>query len=49
MSVEYRDPAELGTEMYTAAMAHFLECVREGRQTEIPLADGVRVLEVIAG
>ncbi len=38
----------LGSLMYYDEMLHFIECVREGRQTDCPLADGVRVLEVCA-
>jgi hypothetical protein len=38
----------LGDQMYVDAMAHFLECVREGKQTRVPLSDGLRVLEALA-
>lgn len=44
----FRSPDELGDEMYRDEMAHFLDCVREGKQTDCPLADGLRVLEVCA-
>lgn len=39
--------AELGDQMYVDAMAHFLECVREGKPTICPLSDGLRVLEAL--
>jgi len=47
-TVEFRSPEALGAEMYRAEMAHFLECVREQKPTSVPLADGLRVLEVVA-
>jgi predicted dehydrogenase len=43
----FDSPGELGDQMYVDAMAHFLECVREGKPTICPLADGVRVLEAV--
>lgn len=47
-SVAFRSPEELGTDMYRDELAHFLECVRENKPTSVPLADGLRVLEVVA-
>jgi predicted dehydrogenase len=41
-----RRPQALGTSMYSAEMAHFLDCVRDGTPTICPLADGLKVLEV---
>ena len=41
-------PAALGTDMYTAAMGHFVACVLAREQTDIPLSDGVRVLEAVS-
>jgi predicted dehydrogenase len=43
----FDSPGELGDQMYVDAMAHFLECVREGKPTICPLADGLRVLEAV--
>jgi predicted dehydrogenase len=37
---------EINRLAYRDEMLHFIECVREGRQTDCPLSDGVRVLEV---
>lgn len=48
MSVTFNSPDALGALMYYDEMRHFVECVREGRQTDCPLSDGVRVLEVAA-
>jgi predicted dehydrogenase len=45
--VSFSSAAELGDQMYVDAMAHFLECVREGKPTRVPLSDGLRVLEAI--
>lgn len=42
----FGSPDELGTLMYRDEMLHFVECVREQRQTDVPLSDGLRVLEV---
>lgn len=42
----FNAPEELGIEMYVDELRHFLDCAREGRQTDCPLADGLRVLEV---
>jgi predicted dehydrogenase len=39
---------QVGTDMYRAEMAHFLECVREQKPTDVPLVDGLRVLETVA-
>jgi predicted dehydrogenase len=46
--VSFSSAAELGDQMYVDAMAHFLECVREGKPTKVPLSDGLRVLEALA-
>ncbi len=46
VTVEWNSPAELGDEMYLSELKHFLDCVREGRPTDVPLKDGLRVLEV---
>lgn len=43
---QFNSPDDLGVEMYRAEMAHFLECVREGKPTICPLSDGLKVLEV---
>lgn len=48
MSVTFDRPEALGDQMYRDEMAHFLDCVQSGRQTECPLSDGVRVLEVLS-
>lgn len=48
LRAEFSSPKSLGDEMYRAEMAHFLECVREQKPTSVPLADGLRVLEVCA-
>ena len=40
------DPKELGEAMYRDELAHFLDCVRNQTPTAVPLADGLRVLEV---
>jgi predicted dehydrogenase len=48
MSLSALTPTALGDQMYYDEMAHFIACVREGRQTDCPLSDGVRVLEVAA-
>lgn len=48
MSVTFDRQEALGDQMYLDEMAHFIECVREGRQTMCPLSEGVRVLEVAA-
>ncbi len=45
-SVEFNLPEELGDQMYVDELQHFLDCVQEGIQTECPLFDGLRVLEV---
>ncbi len=47
-SVEARwhAPEALGSLMYYDEMLHFIECVRESRQTDCPLRDGVTVLDV---
>lgn len=39
-------PDKLGSEMYLLELAHFLNCVRDGKQTDCPLSEGLRVLEV---
>ena len=44
----FTSPAEIGDDCYRDALAHFLDCVRERRQTDCPLSDGVRVLSAIA-
>lgn len=48
MSVTFESPEALGSLMYYDEMAHFITCVQEGRQTDVPLSDGLRVLEVCA-
>ena len=48
MSVTFQSPEAMGTLMYKDALLHFLECVRENRQTDCPLSEGVKVLEVCA-
>ena len=48
VSATFTVPAALGTDMYRDAMRHFLGCVEAGRQTDIPLSDGVRVLDAVA-
>lgn len=45
-TVAFESPEELGDEMYVDELKHFLDCVQSGRQTDVPLADGLRVLEV---
>lgn len=45
--VSFDSPEALGDQMYRDEMAHFLECVRENKPTICPLADGLRVLEVV--
>lgn len=40
----FSSPEELGTEMYVAEMAHFLDCVQTGQQTRCTLTDGVKAL-----
>jgi predicted dehydrogenase len=47
-TVEFNCPEELGDQMYVDEMKHFLECVQRQVPTSVPLADGLRVLEVIA-
>jgi predicted dehydrogenase len=42
----FSSPEELGDQMYVDELKHFLECVQSGRQTDVPLSDGLRVLEV---
>lgn len=44
--VAFDSPDKLGTLMYYDELAHFLDCTQTGRQTDCPLADGLRVLEV---
>lgn len=46
--VQFFSPEELGDQMYVDEMAHFLDCVKEGKQTICPLSDGLRVLEALA-
>lgn len=46
--VEFTAPEALGDELYRAEMAHFLDCVRNQTPTLVPLADGLKVLEVCA-
>lgn len=48
MEAVFQDPAALGAEMYRAQLVHFCACAQTGRQTDVPLADGLRVLEVVA-
>lgn len=48
-SMQFTSAEELGDQMYVDEMAHFLECVREGKQTICPLSDGLRVLEALSG
>lgn len=48
MSVTFDSPEALGSLMYYDEMLHFIECVREGRQTDCPLSEGVKVLDVCA-
>ncbi len=48
IDVQFHAADALGSLMYYDEMLHFIECVREGRQTDCPLSDGVRVLEVCA-
>jgi predicted dehydrogenase len=43
---EFHKPEELGDQMYVDELKHFLDCVQSGRQTDVPLSDGLRVLEV---
>jgi predicted dehydrogenase len=45
-SVEWSSPESLGDQMYVDELKHFLDCVRDGKQTVCPLSDGLRVLEV---
>jgi predicted dehydrogenase len=45
-SVRFDSPEELGDQMYVDELKHFLDCVQSGRQTDVPLSDGLRVLEV---
>lgn len=46
--VQFESAEDLGDQMYVDAMAHFLDCVREGKPTICPLAHGLRVLEALA-
>lgn len=46
--VKFKSSKQLGTKMYVDEMAHFLQCIREHTATSVPLADGLRVLEVCA-
>lgn len=48
ISASFADPAALGDQVYIDEMQHFIACVVEGRQTDVPLTDGLRVLEVCA-
>lgn len=43
----FNSPEELGTEMYMAEIARFLDCAEGGVPTETPFADGILVLDVI--
>lgn len=45
-TIEFNSPEELGDQMYVGELKHFLDCVQSGRQTDVPLSDGLRVLEV---
>jgi predicted dehydrogenase len=45
---QFNDPSEVGKDMYRAELEHFLACVRDGKQTDCPWSDGLRVLEVCA-
>lgn len=42
----FRSPDELGEAMYVDELQHFLLCVRHSLPSNVPLADGLRVLEV---
>lgn len=49
--ISYRDLGEFQIEndlAYKDELLHFIECAREGRQTDCPLSEGVKVLEVCA-
>ena len=46
--LDWHSTESLGTLMYYDEMLHFIECVRENRQTDVPLSEGVKVLEVCA-
>lgn len=48
ISASFADPAALGDQVYIDEMKHFLACVASGRQTDVPLSDGLRVLDVCA-
>lgn len=48
ITASFADPAALGGQVYIDEMQHFIACVADGRQTDVPLRDGVRVLEVCA-
>lgn len=47
-TAHFHSPEELGADMYRAELEHFLACVREKTLTICPLADGLRVLEIVA-
>lgn len=45
---EFDSPEALGDDLYRLEMVHFLDCVQKQIPTSVPLADGLRVLEVCA-
>jgi predicted dehydrogenase len=48
VSMSFHSPEALGDQMYRDELIHFLDCVRLGNQTDVPLSDGLRVLDVCA-
>lgn len=46
LGVQFSTPEALGTEMYHAELAHFLDCVEKNVPTITPFSDGIRVVQI---